>query len=385
MKIVVCGPPHSGKSVFLGGLCENLPRDKRFLFRACPDGEGTWTWNAPSAAKHRRKGEFTEENVDWYVDSLRRCELAPIILVDVGGRMSSENQRIMAECDAAIILAGSQHAIPEWEAFCKKTGLEVFAVLHSDYNGPEDDTLSLPMVVHHLERGEDVSSRPAIQAVAAQILEIIPTEREEMEFLNFETGLLSIAGLATALGKSAIERTLPNGKVIQQIVWEGSDLPKIADLLHNRSAEMPEVVKIDGAAPAWLVAAIVHECHPRHCVLNSPDGFIAVGCRRPKGDGEGVEFSTTVRPDGRTIVQFRLDPSVPLAPKDLDNIAPPELAEGLGARIILSGRGPNWLMASLAMSYHGRAMAVACFQPGTGSTVSWTHSQEVKLGEIIPE
>lgn len=394
-KFVVAGPPHSGKSVFLQGLCENLPRADRFLFRACPDGEGTWLQNHyddPDVVALRRKGTFAEEMVDWYCESLARCAMAPIILVDIGGRTSDENCRILTEgeVDYGIILAGDLEAVPEWETFLESCGVEVIAVLHSDYHGLTDSVQQtsprLEGSVHYLERGDEtVASRPAVQAVAELILEL--TEGEEKMSLDFiSEGVLSIPGLAETLGKEPVERTLPNGKVVQQIVWEGADLALIAELLHNGSASLPEVVDIDGAAPAWLVSALAHECHPRHVRLNSPDGFIAVGCKRPGGEGAGCGWTkteiSTVGNDRRLIkVEFQLDPSVPLTPAALDMIAPP--AVELGDVVVISGRGPNWLTASVVMSYHGRAAAVSCFQPGTGATVAWTHTFDVPLGTVF--
>jgi CRISPR-associated Csx3 family protein len=390
VKVVVCGPPHSGKSVFLGGLCENLPRAMRYLFRACPDGEGTWTWKGNGAEQYRRKGKFSQENVDWYCQSLKNCEMAPITLVDIGGIPSEENRRILTEGGVthAVILAGDLEKVPIWEQFLKICNVEIIAVLHSDYQGKEDRIESSPMAVHYLERGDQtVKNRPAIMAVAAKIVELIETKEEEekeeknMEFMN--GNVLGISALAKALEKAEVERELPNKKIIKQIVWEGSDLPKIAGLLHNHSAELPEIVKIDGAAPAWLVAALAHECHPRCVELNSPDGYIGVHGRRARGNGEGVEFTVKNLEDGWTLVSFALDPSKPLVPTDMDKIAPPELP--MGAKVIISGRGPNWLVASLVMGYHGTTKAVACFQPGTGSTVVFTHSAEVELGAVIPE
>ena len=44
IKVAILGDPHSGKSVFLGALTTLLPRASFYLFRACLDGEGTWTW-----------------------------------------------------------------------------------------------------------------------------------------------------------------------------------------------------------------------------------------------------------------------------------------------------------------------------------------------------
>ena len=200
--------------------------------------------------------------------------------------------------------------------------------------------------------------------------------------LNIKTGTIRISDLAAALGKNEEEKTLPNGRVVTQVTWKGEDLKGIAELLHNQSAQMPEVVQVDGSAPAWLVTAITHECHPRSVALNSPDGYVGIGCQKSHGEGEGIDFTVRHREDGWTVVKFELNPSVPLSPEQLDGIAPPELP--MGAKVILSGRGPNWLTASLAMSYHGRTQAVACYQLGTGSTVSITHTAKVELGSVIP-
>ena len=382
MKIAVCGPPHSGKSVFLGGLCENLPRGLRYLFRACPDGEGTWTYKGNGSEGYRRKGEFSPGIVDWYCQSLANCKMAEVILIDIGGIPSKENRRILTEGEVnhAIILAGDMGKVSEWEQFLEECQVRVITTIHSDYHGIKDETEVSPMVVHHLERGdESVESRPAIRATAEIILNLITEEEVMKELMNGD--ILEITGLAKALGKKEEEKTLPNGRVVNQITWEGSDLVKIAELLHHTSGEMPEVVRINGAAPAWLVSALVHECHPRAVELNSPDGYIGVGGQKARGEGKGIDFLVENREDGWVQVTFTLNPSIPLSAEMLDSIAPPELP--MGSKVILSGRGPNWLVASLAMGYHGRAKAVACFQPGTGATVCWTHSDKIGLGELI--
>lgn len=393
-KIAVVGPPHSGKSVFLSGLTKCLDRGSYYLFRACPDGEGSWTWRNEAAARFRRKGRFTKEIVDWYVSSLRKADsLAPLTLVDIGGRITEENRRILCdgEVDAAIILAGDLQAVPEWKTFLEDCGVSVLATIHSDYHG-QMDTVDGPILsVHYLERGQDVSSRPVINKIAAMLLDMVKNRvRPEPEMAGSgEKGeknmKIKINELANQLGKEAVERTLPNGKTISQIVWEGSDLPEVSRLLHNISATLPEVVDIDGAAPAWLVAALVHECHPRSVRLNSPDGFVPVGVKAPEGSGSGpnLEFVVEDRGDWTWITCQQVDPSVPLSPGDLNEVVPPEVP--MGAKVVLSGRMPNWLASSLAMAYHGQAKAVALFQPGTGATVAWTHSREVSLGEVIPE
>lgn len=391
MKVVVCGPPHSGKSVFLTGLVGQLDRRDYYLFRACPDGEGSWTYAHEGNAALRRKGGFTTEFVEWCVRTLHNNNMAPCVLVDVGGRMTAENRRIMAECDFAIILAGDPAAIGEWRNFCSECGLAVIAELHSDYRGRKDVVeCESPVVrgsVHHLERGEDVTSRPAIEAVGRLINRLLDEQRREREkkmdnIVNAITVL--IAELAVALGKQKVKKTLPNGKVIETIEWLGEDLRSLSRLLHSKSAEYAgKDVRIDGGAPGFLVAALVHELHPADVSVNSPDGFIPIRCQSPEGDGRGdnLRFRVEDRGDFTLVTAEQQDPSRPLDPAKLGEIAPPDVP--MGTIVVLNGRMPHWLLASLGMSYHGRTKAVAANQPGLGATVFMTHSASVELGSMI--
>ncbi|MFA7455781.1 MAG: CRISPR-associated protein Csx3, partial [Desulfobulbaceae bacterium] len=332
---------------------------------------------------YRRKGEFAGEIVEWYAGSLARCDLAPIILVDIGGRITEENRRILCDgrVDAAIILSGTPERIPEWGIFLAELGIPVFARIVSEYPGTADRPDASPMVVHYLERGEDVSCRPTIQKIAAMLLDMAGDKKKEEKSMNY---VLSIPHLAAALGKNAQQTTLPNGRVVNQVVWQGEDLPALAKILHNKAAEIGPVVDIDGAAPAWLVAALCHMVHPTSVRVNSPDGYVAIGQQKPADTPAGKNLDWDVQNDsqGWTVVTCQMtDPSIPLSPADLDGVIPP--AVPFGARVIISGRIPNWLTATLAMAYHGRAKAVALFQPGIGATVAWTHSRYVPLGTLI--
>ncbi|WP_028987583.1 CRISPR-associated protein Csx3 [Thermicanus aegyptius] len=197
--------------------------------------------------------------------------------------------------------------------------------------------------------------------------------------------VLEISKLADELGKKPIKRTLPNGKEVEQIVWTGEDLVKLSQIMHNKPVPEGMHIKINGAAPAWLVASITHELHPNSVSVNSPDGYVPIGMKKPSGMGGGENLKWTVlkNKDWHIVQVEQNDPSEPLNPKDLDNAFPPELP--MGSKVILSGRMPNWLAASATMAYHGTTKAVALYQPGTGATVAMTHSQSVKLGEVIPE
>ena len=377
MKVVICGSPHSGKSVFIGGLQANLPRKSYYTFRACPDGEGSWTYRDEITASFRRKGQFTPEFVEWCCSTLTKPEMAEVTIVDVGGRMSQENAQIMGKCTHAVILDNNVEMIEQWVSFAQKCGLQVIAKLHSNYNGQSDSTEGDVMSVHHLERGEQsVKMRPTIKKVAEKILNLtVAPDTYKGD------NMITISELAEAIGKVKEEVTLPNGRVVSSIKWDGSDLQLISKHLHNN--HMGNVVKVDGAAPAWLVAAITHELHPSEVELNSPDGYVRVGCQKPNSDfgGANLEFSTQREGNILTVTCQQADPSIPLSPADLWAVTPPMC--DMGDVVVLSGRMPNWLTCSLAIAYHGRAKAVACFQPGVGSTVCWTHSQDVALGSVM--
>ena len=66
MKIIFCGPPHSGKSVLFTNLSNALPADSYSTVRGCPDGEGHWS-NNPNQNETllvKQKSEFTPEFVE---------------------------------------------------------------------------------------------------------------------------------------------------------------------------------------------------------------------------------------------------------------------------------------------------------------------------------
>ena len=193
-------------------------------------------------------------------------------------------------------------------------------------------------------------------------------------------GVMNVATLAKVLGKQEEDLVIPGGKKVRSIVWKGDDLKQINSLLHNQSANLPTLVKVNGPMPAWLATALVHECHPMSVALNTPEGYVTVGCQLPKGAGEGVkEWKLTQKGDWTT-VEFILDGN--FTPTQLEKVVPPEVP--FGARVIVSGRGPLYLAASVAMAYHGTAKAVACLQPGVGATVCITHTLETELGSVIP-
>jgi len=197
MKIVLAGPPRSGKSCLREGLKQAIRRipgaPYPYVITACPDGEGAWfqeTVNRdPEKARELKTaykqslGGFTSEFVKRVADSVASCQL-PLTLVDIGGIPSAENERICAHATHAILLAGDLGRLPEWREFCGKLGLHIIAEIHSDYRGTED---TIPVLgpdgvwkgsVHYLERGELVHERPTVKALAEILVRLVADEKK---------------------------------------------------------------------------------------------------------------------------------------------------------------------------------------------------------------
>lgn len=187
-KIVLAGPPQSGKSCLREGLKQAMRAipgaPYPYVITACPDGEGAWfqeTVNHDSelaaACKAAYKAKFTPEFVQRIADSVRNCSLE-LTLIDIGGIPSKENEAICEAATHMVILAGDMSKTAEWHEFAEKVGLTVVAEIHSDYHGEKDEIDGeshdgvLRGSVHYLERGEPVANRKMIKVLAEHLIKL---------------------------------------------------------------------------------------------------------------------------------------------------------------------------------------------------------------------
>lgn len=193
IKVVLCGPPRSGKSCLRDGLKKAilgiLGAPYPYVITACPDGEGAWHQETcenneelAQVIKSANKGEVTLEFAQEAARWVRSANQA-INIIDVGGLQSNENKLIMEQATHAVILSRVHSALPEWRNFCQNLSLKVVAEIYSDYEAQSDEIIIkkdwngfleenpidgplLAGTVHHLKRGEDISMRPVVQALA---------------------------------------------------------------------------------------------------------------------------------------------------------------------------------------------------------------------------
>lgn len=129
-KIILAGPPRSGKSCLREGLKQAIRAipgaPYPYVITACPDGEGAWFQETvnhdpelATACKAAYKAKFTPEFVDRVKTSVEKCSLE-LTLIDIGGITSVENEVICSGATHIVILAGDTSKIPEWREFAKK-------------------------------------------------------------------------------------------------------------------------------------------------------------------------------------------------------------------------------------------------------------------------
>jgi hypothetical protein len=122
MIVAVLGFPRSGKSTWLAQQYAALRSQGRSFFvqRACPDGEGQWTFESKNGKELRVKGRFDPAFVAWVKESaLGLAKVFQEVYLDCGGRQSAENAQILEVCDAAVIIGRSLEDLESWANWIK--------------------------------------------------------------------------------------------------------------------------------------------------------------------------------------------------------------------------------------------------------------------------
>lgn len=185
IKVALCGEANTGKTCFREGIKKALSKlcEDSYIVSGCPDGDGAWhsetAQNHPELAKELKKAykaKFTPEFAHLKAQQIRNIP-NEILVFDVGGKISDENELIMSEATHAVILAKSEAGLEEWKQFCDRLNLPIAAIIYSNYEAEEDriktDSPCLQGTVHYLERGEDVANRPMVKKLAQSLVNLV--------------------------------------------------------------------------------------------------------------------------------------------------------------------------------------------------------------------
>lgn len=186
IKVVLCGAPNTGKTVLRDSLKKairqklNKPDDFFYVISGCPDGDYNWMSETDlelaKKLKQEYKAKFTSEFAISKAQEIKNIK-NPLLLFDIGGKITPENELITSNATHAIILAKNEREIEQWQELCQKLNLKVIAIINSDYEAKKDQIeTTFPIFkgsVHYLERGEDTISRPTVRALAQYTIDLV--------------------------------------------------------------------------------------------------------------------------------------------------------------------------------------------------------------------
>lgn len=348
--VVVMGPPHSGKSVLAYLLTRGLWRRRvaHFLLRTAPDGEGNWFYEGASGTTRllrlSAKRRYTRNLIRRMLQIIRRRHLP--LLVDIGGRPQGEQWEILDACTHGILLYRRPEDLDFWMPRIRRSGLELLAVLKSQRHTHDRVVSTAPYLQGVISGLDRESPRPGrmFELLLEQVEALCAISEEDLEALHRQTApydMLSEAQLARALGKTELPPW-----------WHPEDLPRLVCRLP------PTPIALYGRGPLWLAAAVAAAQLPQPMALFDVHfGWIQV----PEASRESaMPLTWDVLPLSQgwflAMARFR-DPfldygEVPTPPL-------PEQARGL----VLYGKLPRWICASLVRHFSQKGVQVAVWEP----------------------
>ncbi len=383
--IVIGGPPHSGKSVLTYSLTQALRARgvEHYVLRAAPDGEGDWAYEAARETVRllRFKGAFTPAFVDHICRSLANRHLP--LLVDVGGRPSTEQERIFDYCTHAILLTRDPASHATWLDLVERHALPLIADLTSQLTGETRITDAGPVlrgVITGLKQdtplwpppsGRKQRGSPVFDALVARVAAIFAYDADELRHMH-----RAMAPVELVIEVDRLLRTL--GILDAEPRWKPADLPRVLEYLPRQTP-----LGLYGRGPNWMYAALALHAYP--APLYQFD--VRLGWVIPPDLELGTPPSQApllarafARPD-----HMRVEFALTRAYLDYDEaqgliIPPPPQDRGL----VLSGKLPLWLWTALALTYRDVPW-LAVYQPqwGDRALVIRSHTAEPQLGTFV--
>jgi len=340
--ILVGGPPHSGKSVLTYLLSQRLRAAavEHFVLRACPDGEGDWSYEAPPAKVRllRNKGAFTGAFVDRICRALERRHLP--LLVDVGGRPTPDQERIFDHCTHAVLVAPDLAGLAAWRELAARHGLIVIAELVSTRDGGDRLAATAPVLqgeIAHLERAAPHAG-PAVAALTARLAALFDFSPGELQRLHLADAPCELA-VAEAQLAAAIR---PDGDSRH---WDPGELPAVLDYLPPT-----ESLALYGRGPGWLYASVALHCAPAQFFKFDPLlGWVTPTRFTLTGDTGCAQYDWAVAPRaGFTWLTLHLHTTY-LDYAELSVGAAPLCDPQQG--VVVGGKIPQWLLAGVCLAY----------------------------------
>ena len=372
--IIIGGPPHSGKSVLAYLLTQQL-RDwkvQHYVLRACPDGEGDWSQEAPPETVRllRQKGQFSADFVDLVCRDLKQRHLP--LLVDVGGSPTPDQERILDFCTHAILLAPEDEGLALWRARAERHGLAIIAELQSTLRG-QDAIFATDAVLRGriaaLER-YTAAAGDMLVALAERLRDLFTYEVDDLRRRHLDAAptelAVDIEQVTVWLNADSAQRRL-----------EPAQLPAALDYTPK------EALSLYGRGPNWFYAALALHVAPHPFFLFD----VRLGWTAPAS--LALSPAAQVAHIAWKITHYHSYTHIELSPVepylDYDEICGaelPQLDAELG--VVLSGKLPHWLSVGAALAYRSHPwVAVMQAQMNDVAVVVFSRTNARLVGDTV--
>jgi CRISPR-associated protein Csx3 len=393
--IVIGGPPHSGKSVLLGYLTDWLRRERidHYVLRACPDGEGDWFQrDRPEIVRSLRyKGEWTNEWVDQMCKAIAGRQVP--LLVDMGGRPSEYQLRILSACTHAVLLTKDEESRAHWLSHVDKAGLILLADLESSLDGPSEITkVAEPLCARFvgMKRQHALlpANQPAFELLAYLLRDVFVAGSPNLRVRQMQNAPSGFHAwdIEEMAGMCAVEFDPLKG-----FWWSPADL---AALFNRISGGKPTARY--GRSAAWITAAVAAHALPAACRVFDPryeewpliqeypceSAKVARSRRATRVRNRSPLETSYISVEALHILFVQIRDSW-LEPISRSRIVLPELEITRG--VIISGKLPVWLFADLTVTYINAGLPwVATYDANTHkSIVVASRNNSVQVGHVL--
>lgn len=348
MKFVVCGPPHSGKSVFVDSLLELLPTNIRYCFRGTYDGEGRWSNISGSKeideARKKNKASYDEMNIIRWSEMIKGNG-TPILLVDIGGKCWPDKAPFFDACDKYIIVCKEDELseIDKWKEMASIYGRECLLIAETSLDVEEDTELDSKdgtwrVKLHGLHRGAQLKSN-VMHKIAVELLKCV-SDAKEMQ----GKGFVYFSEIAKEMG-------CDNG-------WF---MPEMGPILYDKIKALANetVTCMFGTCPLWLAAISACCFRDNNCIDSAfffdQRTFSIVLARQlhVSQDYQSMDnpvVAELVETDNYVRLSLSIGKDMPT--ENLYKCVLPEI--NTSKTLLIDGALPTWFIASLTISYKSK-------------------------------
>ena len=370
MKTIVCGPPHSGKSVLMSNLDALMPSEAYQRVNANGDGENTWSNNPNQEEVKRYRHKMTnnpEDFANW--TSIIKKAIQQIVLVDIGGRLQDDKIPLFEACDSFIVLSNNEDDVTRWREFGELHGCRCLATILSLHN-PENPSARfheeivstescLKAELSELERGHNLGGSKVITTLAETII----SASGYSGFKKRDDGCIDFYDIGVKLGLTYKWHT-SNGLDIHSIFPSPRMVAPLCEYLQDNYS-IADDHYIYGVKKGWLACIVAKflandnltniqfydewtDEYRKSCLLQT--------CDMPKTSDLCYDIVET---DTAVFVRFHLESA------HLNNETYPSYELPMVSpykKLYISGRFPNWFITAVVFSYPNAVKYV--FVPG---------------------